>query len=260
MYANTMTPSRGNHFGRQLTAPQLCGQDDIGPTLPSAAPATFDLTAAVPSGMVATMANRYKRRKARPGDVARFFNVAAGRPYPHLSSLQQQIQVTLSGTLPTWLTTSTSLNTFATKQFSLPDLGGSSSFLTVFDQYRFDQIEIWLEPQSGTGVGGYPIIASCVDLDDANVPTTFNSVADHQVSLVGEGQAGRYHKWKPHMAVAAYSGAFTSYANEPANWIDSASTAVQHYGFKVAALNGPVSYAYGLSFRVLLSFRGPGIN
>jgi hypothetical protein len=218
---------------------------------------------AVPQGMVRMMANRVpaKGRKRSRRSVAKFFNMAAGRPYPHLTDLQQQIQVTLQGTLPTWFTSSTTLPTYSSKSFSLVDLGGSSSFLTVFDQYRFDMIEVWLEPQTGTSPGTYPLFATSVDLDDAAAPSSFNQVADHQEALVGEGQAGRYHKWKPHMAVAAYSGAFTSYANEPAGWIDSASTAVQHYGFKAACLASPgQAITYALSFRALLSFRAPGIN
>jgi len=62
------------------------------------------------------------------------------------------------------------------------------------------------------------------------------------------------------MAVAAFSGAFTSYSNVPAGWIDSASPGVQHYGLKLYFESTPfgvISYEY--SVRAKVSFRGPGI-
>jgi len=215
---------------------------------------------AVPAGMVSTMQSRGRnRRKGKRRSDAKFYNVAAGRPYPRLTSMQQAITVTVSTTIVSFVTSS-STPVYASKSFSLVDFGGTSSYLTVFDQYRFDMLEVWLEPMTGTSVNGYPAVASCVDNDDANVPTTYNSIADHQEALVGEGQAGRYHKWKPHMAVAVFSGAFTSYGNQAAGWIDSSSTAVQHYGFKVGVLGASTTTAYTLTARATLSFRAAGIN
>lgn len=219
------------------------------------------LTATPVTSMVARQAQGRKRGKKQKGSVARFYNPVAGRPYPRLTSLQQQIQVTLQFTLPNWSLTSVSVPTFASQYFTMSNFGGASAFLSVFDQYRFDQIEAWVETTSAQGTTSLPEIATCVDLDDANLPTTYQSVADHQQALIGNGMAARYHKWKPHRAIAAFSGAFTSYANEPADWCDSASPNIQHYGLKLACLNGG-SAAAGivLNARALISFRAPGIN
>jgi len=61
------------------------------------------------------------------------------------------------------------------------------------------------------------------------------------------------------MAVAAYSGAFTSYSNLVGGWIDSASPAVQHYGIKLATPIATGSIAYTMTARAVVSFRSPGI-
>lgn len=217
---------------------------------------------AVPSHMVQRGAKQGKgKSKKNRRSLAKFYNMVAGRPYPRLTSLEQKIQVCLTTNIAGAISSGTTGDSFYAKAFSLNDFAGSTSYLTVFDQYRFDQLEVWLEPANGTTSDTfYPLLITCVDLDDANLPSTINQVEDHQQSLSGEGQAGRYHKWNPHMAVAAYSGAFTSYKNEPAGWIDSASPSVQHYGFKAATYSNGFVWSYQLTVRALISFRAPGIN
>jgi hypothetical protein len=136
----------------------------------------------------------------------------------------------------------------------------STVALTMFDQYKIEQLEIWLTPDTTVTNLSRTMIASAIDLDDAATPTSFLTVSDKQGSLVTSGQAGHYHKWKPHMATAVYSGAFTSFANEPAGWIDSGSPNVQHYGVKSATSGADgVVVRYSLEVRGVLSFRSPSV-
>jgi hypothetical protein len=222
---------------------------------------------AVPSGSV-TALNAHTRSgkqiKRKPlvkegAIVGRFFNPVAGRPYPNNGiSLFQGVtaELTTNGVL---MTTSTVVDVKAALSFALSAFNGYTNFTSLFDQYRFDQLEVWIEPVNTT-TAVFGVVATAIDLDDANTPGTFVSVADHQGALIGEGQGGRYHKWKPHMAVATYSGAFTSYGNMPAGWIDAASPSVQHFGLKAAAGTSGVAVQYNYAARAVVSFRAPGIN
>jgi len=186
------------------------------------------------------------------------------RPYPRNAiSLQQSIRLELSTDAGKVLTSSATpgASTFLGKSFALSDFSGFSALVTVFDQYRFESIEVWLEPINPNGNISFPFLTTCVDLDDAAAPTTVGSVSDHQAAVSGGGNGGHYHKWQPHMAVAVYSGAFTSFANEPASWIDVASPSVQHYGFKAATFsNGAATCDYNLTVRAVMHFRAPTIN
>jgi hypothetical protein len=198
---------------------------------------------------------------AKDGVVyAKFYDELAGRPFPRAMSLEQSISCTLNYEGGGFFATSTSVPTFASQSFVLSSFGGYLSYVGLFDQYRFDQIEVWIEPECPMATTTFGLIATTVDLDDANTPSTFAAVADHPGSLIGLGGAGRYHKWKPHMAVAVYSGAFTSFANEVAGWIDSASPNVQHYGLKMAGVATAASIPYAITVRAVITFRSPGIN
>lgn len=203
-----------------------------------------------------------KSRKSRPVKdgqvVAKFFNPVAGRPQPTLTSLEQGITVSLSLAVAGFAT-SVTVPTFSSWVFALSQCASVSQYTSLFDQYRFDQIEVWLEPLNDTTASASAPFASAIDLDDANVPTAFNECADRQGALIGTSIAGRYHKWKPHMATAVYSGAFTSFANDVADWIDVASSGVQHYGLKAAAGIDGIARTMNITVRALVSFRGPAI-
>jgi hypothetical protein len=153
------------------------------------------------------------------------------------------------------------VSTYVAKTFKVSDFAGASALLSVFDQYRIDQIECWLEfPVKNSGTVANPILTSCVDLDDATTPSSLGEVQDRQDTLVASGPVGMYHRFRPHMATAVYSGAFTSFSNVPAGWIDSGSPNVEHYGLKAALTSYGSAFTVALSVRAVLSFRAPVIN
>jgi hypothetical protein len=192
--------------------------------------------------------------------INKFFNPVAGRPYPRAGiSAEQQIRCQL--TIPVNLIIgSTIATTYAAFNFALSSFSGYANYTALFDQYLLQEVELYLEPQ-GVNVNDLiaPTLVTCVDLDDSATPTTISTVADHQQAMIGQGLNGRYMRFKPHVAVATYGGAFTSFANIPACWIDSGSPGVQHYGFKVAFTATPVAVTYNLSIRGTFAFRAPGI-
>jgi hypothetical protein len=200
-----------------------------------------------------------KKRSVPDGKtVSKMFNPVASRPQPALTSLEQGIMVTLDYSTA-FLVSSITVPVQASVAFTVSLFAQSANYLALFDQYKIDQIECWLEPQNlNTAVTTVPL-ASCVDLDDAN-STVFTSVESKQGSIVSTTLNGHYHKWKPHVAIAEYSGAFTSFGNAPAAWIDAASPNVQHYGMKAATAGSDgVARTVLLTARALVSFRTSAI-
>jgi len=217
---------------------------------------------AVPFSMSSSKGSKGKGKGKKGSMVAKIFNPTAGRPYPtNKISLEQSIRVELMQPVTTF-STSVAVGTYDSVYIALGSFPGYVPFTAVFDQYRVDQAEIWIEPSIPASSGvAYPYVATCVDLDDANTPTTIASVIDHQGAILTVGSNGHYHKWKPHMAVAAFSGTFTSYSNVPASWCDCASPNIQHYGFKIAAYPTPAGIQnYLITLRAVFSFRSPGIS
>jgi hypothetical protein len=153
-------------------------------------------------------------------------------------------------------TTSTTLTVFTGTGFVISSLDQISSLTAIFDQYRITCIEIWLIPDTNannsTNAGE---IMTVIDYDDAGNSITPTTALDYQNVQVGKCADGHYRKFVPHVAVAAYSGAFTSFCNEVSPWIDSSSTGVIHYGLKVASTTTTSAIAYDLMYRVHCEFR-----
>jgi len=202
-----------------------------------------------------------KKKNAKNTLFSKAYNAVATRPLRRMRNPVQTITANMRGELIGVLTSSTVATTYAGKSWAIVDFSGSSEFLGLFDQYRFDYIEAWLEPQQSqsTALSNQGILVSAIDLDDSAVPTSIVQVEDKQSSLTTGGLDGHYHAWSPHMAVATYSGAFTSFSNTPADWIDSGSPNVQHYGLKFSITSTSVAITYNLHYRARLSFRQPGI-
>jgi len=241
----------------------------VSPRLPSKSDLASRTHLDASMAMLGSSASRGKKNGSKGGkmtrlvaegrDKSKFYNVVAGRPFPKFVSLEQEIRAVDTFTISSFLTTSTATNTYNAQAFTLSNFSMNSAYTALFDQYRVDQLEVWLEPTNSQGATVFGELITAVDLDDANAPTTA-SLGDKQGALVGLGAGGRYHCWKPHVAVATYGGAFTSYGNVPAMWIDSASTSVQHYGFKIVALPTPAqTITYALTCRGVFSFRAPGL-
>lgn len=222
------------------------------------------LTAApLTSARLSTRERRGRRSSGKKKKItSKMFNPVAGRPIATIHNGNRQIQVAMSYTTSAWATTSITVQVYKGESFILTNFAKASALQAVFDQYRFDEIEIWIEPviSQSSAIALVSNYATAVDLDDANTPAAFTDVNDHQSAIVSNGEAGHYHKWQPHMAVAVYSGAFTSFGNDEAGWIDIASPSVQHYGLKFAT-NSATSSAiiYSLTVKAKLSFRSPGL-
>jgi len=222
---------------------------------------------AIPSGIAAGRPKKPRRvgRKAplaKEGQiVSQSFDAIGRRPFPTNGlSLEQSITSEFMLEVPNYMASVATAGAFApsSRSFALSDFASATAYLGLFDQYRFEQIEVWISLPAVNGTSAFPTLYSCVDLDDANSPSGVGQIQDHMGAIITDGPAGHYHKWKPHMAVAAYSGVFTSFSNMPPTWIDSASPAVQHYGLKSAFVSNGGAFSCNLTIRAVVSFRAPG--
>lgn len=127
--------------------------------------------------------------------------------------------------------------------FSFADLSQYASFAAIFDQYRIDMVEIRFTPQAlATTITGGAVdpttnlFGTVLDWDDANAlsSTAAYREYDNWKSQGAYDLTVHKRKFVPRIAVGAYgSSAFGQYTNLGPQWIDSASTAVQHYGVKI---------------------------
>jgi hypothetical protein len=120
--------------------------------------------------------------------------------------------------------------------FTAANLTQIASLAAIFDQYMINLVELWLIPRSpatpyssSTNRG---LMYTVIDYDDASTLTTASDYLSYTNCVVCPATDGVYRSFAPHIATAAYSGSFTSYANSKPIWIDAASTGVQHFGFK----------------------------
>lgn len=125
--------------------------------------------------------------------------------------------------------------------FALADLPQASSWTAVFDQYRFEEIEVHFHPyyNAQTPQTAFINVAGAsqfvLDYDDSSSLATENAAMEYdnvQTAMVYDSISVRM---KPAVAPAYYaSGAFSGYGVEPSdkNWLDSASAAILHYGVK----------------------------
>lgn len=155
----------------------------------------------------------------------------------------------------TILTSSTS-NTYAALYWTASaDIAQFSSFAAIFDQYRIESVEVWIQPCQSLGPyisAGTTDLYSVVDYDDANTPSSLTSLLQYRNCIVTSASNGHYRKFKPHIAMAAFSGAFTSYVNAKDQWIDCGSGGVQHYGVKVGLEATPSAGQINVTCKVRL--------
>jgi len=117
---------------------------------------------------------------------------------------------------------------------------------------------VWFQPRiSATTAASQNVglFASVIDYDDAASPSSVQALLDYQNVVYASGTVGHYRRFKPHVAVAAYTGAFTGYSNVTSPWIDAASTTVAHYGVKTGWTVTDTAYSMDILVRLRTSWR-----
>lgn len=197
---------------------------------------------------------RSSRQKAV--ESGRTFNPVASMPQKLITKSRDQITVQMEDVVA-FVTTAVGAPAAAAKAFTLASFGGFAEYQAVFDQYKIDEIEVWVTPSGvGNPDGTY---WTAIDLDDNTTPGSQNAVSLKQGAVCSGMSAGHYHCFKPNVEPAAAQGASRSFAAEPM-WCDSAFSDINHYGLKIystATPGGAINLA--LRYRARVSFRAPGI-
>jgi hypothetical protein len=147
---------------------------------------------------------------------------------------------------------------------SLALLPQVSTLAALFDQYRITMVEIDAYPNNrvgspeGVSTTLQPTLIGTVDFDDNANPAVLDVLREYQACKLYDITKPFQLSFKPRIAVAAYSGAFTSYANTE-SWLDVASPSVIHYGAKFGisgGLNAQTQLVnWWFSVRITVQFR-----
>lgn len=176
-----------------------------------------------------------------------------GRP---LTSRGCSLTTQLNLSIPAF-TTSTLTEVASGQYFTLSSFSNYSLYTNLFDQYCVKRAEFWFVPAVSNATAEYGMYASVVDLDDANISGfTVQKAISKPGSVLSSIAAGQYHTFVPMMAVAAYAGAFTSYAAAQDNWVDCASPSIQYYGVKTCASSSLNAVVVNMRIRITVEFRG----
>jgi hypothetical protein len=175
------------------------------------------------------------------------------------NSIHNVLQTVKIGSI---LSSSNTLPTFAGVYFTAnAHISQFSSWAAVFDQYRIEEMEVWLEPDvtnlSTVTNLGLSKFYSIVDYDDANTPVQISDLMQYSNVIVSGATTGHYRKWRPHVAMAAFQSTFTGYANVASPWLDCASGDIQHYGIKVGmdALPSTLASVVVATVRIWVQFK-----
>jgi len=158
------------------------------------------------------------------------------------------------------LTSNVVADYFPAYNYALQYLTAYSEFTALFDQYRIVRVETTFMPTitSLSALGSFTnsYLLTAIDYDDANAYSSLNDAIQVATASITPLTKSVTRGFAPRVALAAYSGAFTSYAQAPpGQWIDCASPGVQHYGLKCAIpLTGSIQ-TWRVLHRYFLEFR-----
>ncbi len=230
---------------------------------PSAPTTLQSALEALPAG-ITSRGERNRNRRGRRRDQIELSTARSNDAvipwYKRPSTYQEfkTVQCVFSSSLATSSTTvpvfgALSFNVGATNSFS-------AGFSAVFDEYRIDMIEVFIQPVGLTEItnnANYGQFVSVIDIDDAGTPSSLADLCDYNSAVVSNCTVGHYHRWKPTYAVATYQGAFTAYS-VGTGFIDCAYPSVQHYGIKyglglspAAAVNYEYQVRYHITYRAI---------
>lgn len=120
--------------------------------------------------------------------------------------------------------------------FKLSDVSQYADYANVYDQYRIVAIDLYFQPDHNTfqnALQNQSRMFSVLDFDDAVSLTGANAARGYNNCIITSPWEKCHRRFVPRCALAAYSGAFTSYAQAKNAWLDMASPGVLHYGVKI---------------------------
>lgn len=202
------------------------------------------------------MSNNRNRRRNRiiPNDSLMVSNATTGprdqTQFPREDLLRRQGSWLLTQTPPrsignhiTWVsgrsestvTLSTSAPVENNFSFAATDIPQLSGLLGYFDQYCIYSVLVAVNfNYNGTTPGALGTMVTAIDYDNVTNLGTFNAIESYQSAVVTKvtPMVSLVRLIKPAVATALYSGASFNNFGILRAWVDSASSAAPHYGFR----------------------------
>lgn len=155
----------------------------------------------------------------------------------------------------TTFTNSTSVPVFPTLNFTGSLFNDFTNYSTVFDKYRILEVEVDFICVNPTNSGA-GLFATVIDYDDDSALSNLNQALDYKSCYTCPTTANFKRTLIPRMTLAAYSGAFTSYAEGKAGqWLDCASSGIIHYGVKCVINPSVPATQYQVVIRAHIQFK-----
>jgi len=154
------------------------------------------------------------------------------------------------------LASSTTVEVDNSFYFTLGALANATPFETLFDTYRIIGVVVKFFPKNSnvSGTVYAPPLYMAIDYDD-NSSTTLSTLQGYETLKIAPSGSYFERSLVPRISLAAYSGAFTSYAQATMQWLDCASPNILHFGLKYAFPVGTAVSYYDVSYTVTIQFR-----
>ncbi len=173
-----------------------------------------------------------------------------------------------STSYPPYLEALASTNQYFAIGFELGDLNQYSTLTALFDQYRFEEVEISFTPNNNainqvaasTSQATVPLLYGVLDFDDATAPTSLAQVIEYDSCQIAQAWEGLHFRVRPSLTPAIYAtGAFTGYGVSGTQWLDCNSATIPHYGIKglvtALAASATTSFVWSIRCKYIVSFR-----
>jgi len=156
------------------------------------------------------------------------------------------------------LSSSTTVPTAVSLNFTLNSLNNVASYVGVFDQYAIvcAIVRIRAPDNAVASPSVTPgVLHSVIDHDDSSGLTSVGMAQEYSTHMSTPGYISQTRVIYPRIAIAAYSGAFTSFANVR-SYVDAGNAGVQHYGLKILCEPSVGSaFTYSTEVELVVHFR-----
>lgn len=153
--------------------------------------------------------------------------------------------------------------TFVAYDFSLANIYQSSEFTALFDAYRIRKIVVHFYPtvtQSTTSSANIGFLATAIDYDDANAPSSMSQVLQYENACVVPFYKEHHRKIYPRINQGALAGGTLNacVSGSGGQWLDIAYNNVSHFGLKIAlsqSLGASDLFGFRVVFDYFLEFK-----
>jgi hypothetical protein len=156
------------------------------------------------------------------------------------------------------LTSSAGAATFYGTAFNLNQLPQVASIQNIFDQYRIDQLEVWITPNTNSSLGTSTMqYYTAIDYDTSATPTTLSQLSQYSNVMETSSNDGHYRRWRPHIGVAVGipNTSVQGMANKKSDWIDCQTAGVNHNALVLGMQSNTTTTVLYLRVRFTISLR-----